>query len=50
MKKAHEQGRAEGIDKIASNMLKEGEHCAKISRLTGLSMEALARLKDKLST
>ena len=52
LQKAHEkgieQGIEQGIEHIAINMLRDNESLDKISRFTGLSQEAIVKLKNKL--
>ncbi len=42
------EGRVEGIEMIAINMLKNNESLDKISRFTGLSKDILVKLKNKI--
>ena len=42
------EGEAIGVEKIAINMLQDNEPLDKISRFTGLSLDELLKLKNKL--
>lgn len=47
---SYEDGRDDGIELVALNMLKDGESLDKILRFTKLSMERIKELDDKLKT
>ena len=42
------RGEAIGVEKIAINMLQDNEPLDKISRFTGLSLDEILKLKNKL--
>jgi len=48
LEKGKEEGRAEGIEKTAINMIKNGESDSKITLYTGLLAKHIEELRDRI--